>query len=201
MLGQHVKQQGSLVAPDRLRFDFTHYAPVTRAELDEVEDLVNTEILADMAVWTEELPRAEAEAKGAIAFFGDKYGERVRVVHAGEQLRRAVRRHPRRAPRDDRPGRDHLRELDRVQPAPGRGLDGDRHARAPADQRGPPGSRRRAAQVHARTTWRPAIERRLAELREVQDELRAARQATLAGEGVALAAGAATGLSWPAATA
>ena len=83
VLGHHVKQQGSLVAPDRLRFDFTHYAPVTRAELDQIEDLVNTQILGDMEVVTEELPRAEAEAKGAIAFFGDKYGERVRVVHAG----------------------------------------------------------------------------------------------------------------------
>ena len=85
VLGKHVKQQGSLVAPDRLRFDFTHYAPVTRAELDRVEDLVNTEVLEDMKVLTEELARAEAEAKGAIAFFGDKYGERVRVVHAGER--------------------------------------------------------------------------------------------------------------------
>ena len=85
VLGPHVKQHGSLVAPDRLRFDFTHYAQVSRAELDEVEDLVNAEILADMEVITEELPRAEAEAKGAIAFFGEKYGEHVRVVHAGER--------------------------------------------------------------------------------------------------------------------
>ena len=117
------------MAPDRLRFDFTHYAPVTRAELDQVEDLVNTEILEDMAVVTEEMPRAEAEAKGAIAFFGEKYGERVRVVHAGEQFGRAVRRYSCRAPRDDRPGRDDLRKLDRVQPAPGRGADGDRDSR------------------------------------------------------------------------
>ena len=150
VLGQHVKQHGSLVAPDRLRFDFTHYAPVTRAELDEVEDLVNTEILADMAVVTEEMPRAEAEAKGAIAFFGDKYGERVQGGARRRQFRRAVRWHPRRAPGDDRSGRDRLRELDRVQPAPGGGVDGDRHARALADQRGPPGSCRHAAQVDAR---------------------------------------------------
>ena len=85
VLGKHVKQQGSLVAPDRLRFDFTHYAEVTRDELDQVEDLVNTQVLEDMNVMTEELARAEAEAKGAIAFFGEKYGERVRVVHAGER--------------------------------------------------------------------------------------------------------------------
>jgi len=83
VLGEHVKQQGSLVAPDRLRFDFTHYAQVSRTELERVEDLVNSQVLADMAVQTELLPRAEAEAKGAIAFFGEKYGEVVRVVHAG----------------------------------------------------------------------------------------------------------------------
>lgn len=83
VLGPHVKQQGSLVAPERLRFDFTHYSQVSRAELDRVEDLVNQQILADLAVTTELLPRQEAEAKGAIAFFGDKYGEVVRVVHAG----------------------------------------------------------------------------------------------------------------------
>ncbi len=83
VLGPHVKQQGSLVAPDRLRFDFSHFGPVTRAELDKVEDLVNASVIGNPPVVTEEMERAEADRVGAIAFFGDKYGERVRVVHAG----------------------------------------------------------------------------------------------------------------------
>jgi alanyl-tRNA synthetase len=83
VLGPHVKQQGSLVAPDRLRFDFSHFAPVTPAELEAVEDLVNATILADADVEVVETSWAEAEALGAIAFFGEKYGERVRVVRAG----------------------------------------------------------------------------------------------------------------------
>jgi alanyl-tRNA synthetase len=83
VLGEHVKQQGSLVAPDRLRFDFSHFAAVTRDELEAVEDLVSTAILADSPVRVDETSRLEAEKAGAIAFFGEKYGERVRVVHAG----------------------------------------------------------------------------------------------------------------------
>ena len=83
VLGPHVKQQGSLVAPDRLRFDFSHYAALTRAETEAVADLVNATILADDPVRVTETSWDEAEALGAIAFFGDKYGERVRVVRAG----------------------------------------------------------------------------------------------------------------------
>jgi alanyl-tRNA synthetase len=83
VLGPHVKQQGSLVAPDRLRFDFSHFAPLTDAETEAVADLVNATILADDPVRVTETSWDEAEALGAIAFFGDKYGERVRVVRAG----------------------------------------------------------------------------------------------------------------------
>jgi alanyl-tRNA synthetase len=83
VLGPHVKQQGSLVAPDRLRFDFSHFAPLTDAEAEAVADLVNATILADDPVQVIETSWNEAEALGAIAFFGDKYGERVRVVRAG----------------------------------------------------------------------------------------------------------------------
>ncbi len=83
VLGEHVKQQGSLVAPDRLRFDFSHFGALTREEIVAVEDLVNAEVLSDATVHTEETSRHAAEEAGAIAFFGDKYGERVRVVHAG----------------------------------------------------------------------------------------------------------------------
>jgi alanyl-tRNA synthetase len=83
VLGSHVKQQGSLVAPDRLRFDFSHFEPVTREQLDAAEDLVNREILSNGAVRNYETSQDEALAKGAIAFFGEKYGERVRVLEAG----------------------------------------------------------------------------------------------------------------------
>jgi alanyl-tRNA synthetase len=79
-LGPHVKQAGSLVAPDRLRFDFAHYAPVGPRELRHIENRVNGEILRDRRVEQKVMGREEALAYGALAFFGDKYGERVRVV-------------------------------------------------------------------------------------------------------------------------
>jgi alanyl-tRNA synthetase len=87
VLGPHVKQQGSLVAPDRLRFDFSHYEAVTPEELARVEDLANSRILADEKVRAYETSKAHAEELGAIAFFGDKYGEFVRVVEAGSRSR------------------------------------------------------------------------------------------------------------------
>ena len=80
ILGPHVKQSGSLVAPERLRFDFSHYAPVTPPELRNIENRVNGEILRDSGVRTLDMGREEALSYGALAFFGDKYGERVRVV-------------------------------------------------------------------------------------------------------------------------
>jgi alanyl-tRNA synthetase len=79
-LGVHVKQAGSLVAPDRLRFDFSHYAPVSPREQRQIENRVNAEILKDKGVRERVMGREEALAYGALAFFGDKYGERVRVV-------------------------------------------------------------------------------------------------------------------------
>jgi len=83
VLGSHVKQQGSLVAPDRLRFDFSHFAPVSPEELRQIERLVNEKVISDEPVRTHRVPRQEADRMGAIAFFGDKYGEVVRVVEAG----------------------------------------------------------------------------------------------------------------------
>ena len=80
MLGPHVKQAGSLVAPDRLRFDFSHYAPVSARELRHLENRVNALILRDARLESKVMGREEALAYGALAFFGDKYGERVRVV-------------------------------------------------------------------------------------------------------------------------
>jgi len=86
VLGDHVKQQGSLVAPDRLRFDFSHFEPVTDEQIAKIEDLVNAIVLDNTPAVHEEMTKADAEAKGAIAFFGDKYGERVRVLKAGPTL-------------------------------------------------------------------------------------------------------------------
>ena len=80
VLGTHVKQAGSLVAPDRLRFDFTHFSPVTAPQLREIEALVNEQIRRNVAVTTEVKDTAEAMASGAMALFGEKYGDRVRVV-------------------------------------------------------------------------------------------------------------------------
>ena len=80
MLGPHVKQAGSLVAPDRLRFDFTHFAPLTQAEIDEIERIVNDEIIRNQAVSKAEMNLDDAVATGAMALFGEKYTERVRVV-------------------------------------------------------------------------------------------------------------------------
>jgi alanyl-tRNA synthetase len=80
ILGPHVKQAGSLVAPERLRFDFSHFAGVSPRELRNVENRVNGEILKDTALLQRVMGREEALAYGALAFFGDKYGERVRVV-------------------------------------------------------------------------------------------------------------------------
>ena len=85
VLGPHVKQAGSLVAPDRLRFDFSHYGPVSREDLERVEALANEHVLANEPVRAFETSKDEAERLGAIAFFGDKYGDVVRVVEAGSR--------------------------------------------------------------------------------------------------------------------
>jgi len=86
VLGEHVKQAGSWVGPDRLRFDFSHYAAVTREEIAEIERLANIETLANTGVRSFETTKDEAEALGAIAFFGDKYGDVVRVLEAGSSI-------------------------------------------------------------------------------------------------------------------
>ena len=84
VLGSHVKQAGSLVAPDRLRFDFSHYEAVTPEQLDEIEARANAEVITDAPVRHYETTKEHAEVLGAIAFFGDKYGDIVRVLEAGE---------------------------------------------------------------------------------------------------------------------
>jgi alanyl-tRNA synthetase len=80
MLGPHVKQYGSLVGPSRLRFDFAHFRPLSSRDVDEIETVVNNEVRKNERVATEVMSIQDAVAKGALAFFGDKYGEQVRVV-------------------------------------------------------------------------------------------------------------------------
>jgi len=80
VLGDHVHQAGSLVAPDRLRFDFTHHGPVTREQLETIEQMVNEGVWANVDVRISERPYQEAIAAGAMALFGEKYGDVVRVV-------------------------------------------------------------------------------------------------------------------------
>ena len=84
VLGLHVQQKGSLVAADRLRFDFSHYEPVSRAQLAEIEVLVNAEVRANAAAETKVVPYEQAVAGGALALFGEKYEDRVRVLKLGE---------------------------------------------------------------------------------------------------------------------
>ena len=80
VLGTHVKQAGSVVAPTYLRFDFTHYQPLTQNEIEEIERLVNYHILRNEPVQTDEMATEEAMRSGAMALFGEKYGEKVRVL-------------------------------------------------------------------------------------------------------------------------
>ncbi|MGC8626803.1 MAG: alanine--tRNA ligase [Acidimicrobiales bacterium] len=186
VLGNHVKQQGSLVAPDHLRFDFTHYAAVSRAELDKVEDLVNAQVLSDMPVSTVEMPRAEAEAKGAIAFFGDKYGEVVRVVHAGDKSMELC-------------GGTHVERLGMIglMQVVSESSIGSNLRRVEAVTGTSTLERLRANEARLaeaanllRTSPEDlvgAIERRLAEQRAIQEELRSVRQEALAGEAATLA--------------
>ena len=86
VLGEHVKQAGSLVAPDRLRFDFSHYAPLAADEIREIERIANAEVLANVGVRAYETSKEEATRRGAVAFFGDKYGDVVRVLEAGSSV-------------------------------------------------------------------------------------------------------------------
>ncbi len=84
VLGTHVTQKGSLVAPDRLRFDFSHFEPVTEAQLREIESIVNAQVLTNVGVQTRIMALDDAMQAGAMALFGEKYADEVRVLSIGE---------------------------------------------------------------------------------------------------------------------
>ena len=100
ILGDHVAQRGGrLVAPDRLRFDFSHGGPLSPEEMDRIEEAVNGAIWADHPVEVSIRSHSEAVAAGAMALFGEKYGDEVRVVEGAGSQHGALRRHPRPAHR------------------------------------------------------------------------------------------------------
>jgi alanyl-tRNA synthetase len=180
VLGDHVKQQGSLVAPDRLRFDFTHYASLSAEELARIEDLVNEQILIDDDVVVRELTKAEADAEGAIAFFDEKYGEHVRVISAGTRSLELC-------------GGTHVRRLGQIGPFEiiSEGSIGSNLRRIFATTgTGTLARLRQSEQTLAGLAGvlkvRPdevavTVERRLADLRAAEASLRSAGQAALAG--------------------
>jgi alanyl-tRNA synthetase len=87
ILGATVQQAGSLVAPDRLRFDYTYHQPLTEAQIRQIEDAVNDRVRANLEVTKTVMPLAEAKQSGAVAMFGEKYGDQVRIVAAGDYSR------------------------------------------------------------------------------------------------------------------
>ncbi len=190
VLGPHIKQAGSLVAPDRLRFDFSHYSPVTAEQIREIEDLVNDRILADEPVEATEMPKAEAERLGAIAFFGDKYGEHVRVIRSGTQSMELC-------------GGTHVRALGMIGPVKvvSEGSIGSNLRRIEATtgtatlehMRRADAELEQVAQLLKSTPDEAigALDRRLTELKSAQDDLKALRQASLRDQARELAAAAA----------
>ena len=84
VLGDHVKQAGSLVGPERFRFDYTHFSPLSEEEIDRVEEIVNSRVRQNLQVCVSHIPYKEAVQKGAMALFGEKYGDVVRLVQVGE---------------------------------------------------------------------------------------------------------------------
>ena len=128
VLGDHVTQKGSLVDPDRTRFDFSHPQPMTDEEIRTVESLVNAAIRANYPVEARIMPYDEAIKSGAMALFGEKYGDEVRVLTHGRLFDRALRRHPRQSHRRHRLLQDRVRIRRRGRHSPRRS--GHRRGRA-----------------------------------------------------------------------
>ncbi|MDQ3946967.1 MAG: alanine--tRNA ligase, partial [Actinomycetota bacterium] len=192
-LGEHVKQAGSLVSPDRLRFDFSHYEAVPAEVLARVETLANEEVLSNAAVRTYETTKEHADSIGAVAFFGDKYGDVVRVVEAGDNSIELC-------------GGTHVSALGMVGPIKilGESSIGANVRRIEAltatatlDHvvQNETRLRRLAELLRVSPAEVPGrVERLLAQMKELTDELAAARARQAAGEARALAAGAENGV-------
>ncbi len=120
ILGATVQQAGSLVAPDRLRFDYTYHQPLTEAQIKEIEAAVNERVRANLEVTKTVMPLAEAKQSGAVAMFGEKYGDIVRIVAAGDYSREFCGVLPRQPHRRHRHLQDRLRPLARRRRAPHR---------------------------------------------------------------------------------
>ncbi len=193
VLGDHVKQQGSLVAPDRLRFDFSHFEALTPEQIAAIEDLANREILSNAPVRHYETTMAEAQQKGAIAFFGEKYGERVRVLEAGDHSIELC-------------GGTHVSALGDIGPIKivSEGSIGSNIRRLEAiTGHGPIERLRREEAVLERAAELvgtspdelvEGIEKRLAELKDLRDELKSLRRQAARGEASTIAAGAVDGV-------
>ena len=153
VLGDHVRQQGSLVAPDRLRFDFSHPKALRPEELSEVTEAANADVLTDASVEVTETSKAEAEALGALAFFDDKYGERVRVVRAGAHSLEFCGGHPCRRLGHDRPHHRRLGRVDRVERPAHRGRDGAERPWPCWARAGAPSTRRPASSRSSPGVW------------------------------------------------
>jgi alanyl-tRNA synthetase len=185
VLGDHVKQQGSLVAPDRLRFDFSHYEALTPDEITRIEDLVNRDVLANYPARHYETTKDYAEQVGAIAFFGDKYGDIVRVLEAGPHSVELC-------------GGTHVRALGDIGPVKvvSEGSIGSNIRRLEAVSGLGPIERLRREEAQIGEVARllgvadddmvDAVERRLAEIKELRDEIKALKREAAAGRSTEL---------------
>ncbi len=193
VLGPHVKQQGSLVHPDYLRFDFSHHASVTPDQIDEIERLANDRVLENEPVRAYETPMAEAKELGAIMFFGDRYGDVVRIVESGSKSMELC-------------GGTHVNALGMIGPIKitqetsiGANLRRVFALTGAGTLAWVAERERLLASAAALTRSKPdelpsAIERMLARQKALEDELKSARAQLAAGEGKLLAAAAVDGV-------
>ncbi|MFM7253972.1 MAG: alanine--tRNA ligase [Ilumatobacteraceae bacterium] len=192
VLGEHVKQAGSLVGPDRLRFDFSHFSAVTDDEVRRIEDIANAEVLANATARVFETTKDEAAALGAIAFFGDKYGDIVRVLEVGNSIELCGGTHVRAAG-----------DIGTVKVVSESSIGSNlRRVEATTGVNTVRLLQRESAQVAeaARLVGAPAddlvggVQRRLDEIKSLQDELKALRARLAAGRAEELAAEAVSGV-------